>query len=77
VRGKDDVRIVRTILREVMPMRWTTVDEAARILGRSGESIRKLVRRHPREVGRRDLANGRYLIDLGDLRRLVEEVGRG
>ncbi len=60
-----------------MATRWVTVDEAARLLGRSGESIRKLVSRHRREVGDKPLADGyRRLFDLDDIRRLVDEVGR-
>jgi hypothetical protein len=56
---------------------WMTVDEAARVLGRSGESIRKFVNRHPRAIARRGLDGKRYLVDLQDVRRPVREVGRG
>jgi hypothetical protein len=60
-----------------MATRYVTVDEAARLLGRSGESVRKLVNRHPREVARRGAGDGhRFRVDLDDVRRLVEEVGR-
>jgi transposase-like protein len=61
---------------EVVTM-FVTVAEAARKLGRSDESIRKLVNRHPDEVTRRDAGDGhRYTVDLEDVRRLVAEVGR-
>ena len=56
---------------------WVTMDEAARLLGRSGESVRKLLNRHPHEVQRRDAEDGyRYFVDLDDVQRLVREVGR-
>jgi hypothetical protein len=56
---------------------WMSVDEVARVLGRSGESLRKLVYLHPREVGRKDLPDGhRFLVNLADVRRLVDQLGR-
>jgi hypothetical protein len=57
--------------------RWMSVDEASRVLGRSGESVRKLINRHPREVERREAGDGhRYEVDFEDVQRLVREVGR-
>jgi hypothetical protein len=54
-----------------------SVDEASRLLGRLGESIRKLVNRHKDAVDTRLLADGyRRLFDLDDIRRLVARVGR-
>jgi excisionase family DNA binding protein len=58
-------------------MTYLTVNEVAARLGRSGESIRKLVGRHPREIQRRDLDGRRYLVVFEDVERLVREVGRG
>lgn len=55
---------------------FMSVNEVATRLGRSGESIRTLVGRHPREVQRRPLAGGKYEVVFEDVGRLVQAVRR-
>ena len=60
-----------------MDRTWLTVEQAARVLGRSTESIRRMVNRHPGDVARKHAEDGyRYQVAVEDVRRLVEEIGR-